>query len=94
VIGLLSTRSLRDSAYLVSAFEDGVYEAGFDASRRVKIESRWANGHYDRLPALAADLVHRHVDILVALGGEPSVLAAKKAGQGMRRGGSPCRSCS
>jgi len=79
VIGLLSTRSLRDSAYLVSAFEDGVYEAGFDASRRVKIESRWANGHYDRLPALAADLVHRHVDILVALGGEPSVLAAKKA---------------
>jgi putative ABC transport system substrate-binding protein len=78
-IGLLSTRSHIDSAYLVSSFENGVYSAGFDQTVRVIIESRWADGRYDRLPALATELVSRHVDVLVAVGGEPSVMAAKKA---------------
>ena len=78
VIGVVSSRSLRDSAYLIAGLEEGVYEAGFDAERRVKIEARWADGRYDRLPELAGDLVRRRVDVLIALGGEPSVLAVKK----------------
>lgn len=87
VIGVVSTRSLRDSAYLIAGLEEGVYEAGFDAQRRIKIESRWADGRYDRLPELASELVRRRVDVLIALGGEPSVLAVKKAAakEGARR---------
>ena len=60
-------------------FERGLYDAGFDATRRVRIEARWAEGHYDRLPKLANELIGRGVDVLAALGGEPSVVAAKEA---------------
>jgi putative ABC transport system substrate-binding protein len=55
--GYLSTRSLNDSAYIVAAFRKGLNETGYSEGRDVMIEWRFAEGHYDRLPALAADLV-------------------------------------
>jgi putative ABC transport system substrate-binding protein len=79
VIGFLSSRSPGDSAYLVVAFRKGLSEVGYDDGQNVAIEFRWAEGRYERLPALAADLVNRQVAVLVAVGGEPSALAAKAA---------------
>ncbi len=79
LIGFLSSRSLGDSTILVAAFRKGLSEAGYVDGRNVAIEYRWADGHYDRLPALAAELVHRAVAVLVTTGGEPSALAAKAA---------------
>jgi len=60
-------------------FAQGLNQAGFVEGRKVVIERRWGEGHYDRLPVLAADLVARKVDVIVALNGTPSALAAKNA---------------
>jgi len=79
VIGFMSGRSPDDSVHLVAAFREGLGEAGFVEGQNVAIEYRWALGHYDRLPALAADLVSRRVAVLAALGGELSALAGKQA---------------
>src|SRR5262245_37737786 len=79
VIGFLSSRSPEDSAHLVVAFRQGLAEGGFVEGQNVAIEFRWAYGQYDRLPAMAADLVNRRVNVLTAAGGEPSALAAKRA---------------
>jgi len=79
VIGYLSSRSLSDSVALVAAFRKGLNEAGFVEGKNLAIEYRWADGQYDRLPAMAAELVRRGAVILVATGGEPSALAAKAA---------------
>ena len=79
VIGFMSGRAPQDSAHLVSAFRQGLAETGFVEGQTVTIEFRWANGDYDRLPALAADLVSRKVAVLVGVGGDVSALAAKKA---------------
>jgi len=79
VIGFMSARSPEDSAHLVAAFRRGLGESGFVEGQNVAIEFRWAHGHYDRLPALAVELVRRQVNVLVAVGGEPSPLAAKRA---------------
>lgn len=79
VIGFMSGRAPQDSAHLVSAFRQGLAETGFFEGQTVTIEFRWANGDYDRLPALAADLVSRKVAVLVGVGGDVSALAAKKA---------------
>jgi putative ABC transport system substrate-binding protein len=79
VIGFMSGRAPEDSVHLVAAFRQGLGEAGFVEGRNVTIEYRWALGHYDRLPALAADLVGRRVAVLAALGGDVSALAAKQA---------------
>jgi putative ABC transport system substrate-binding protein len=79
VIGFLNSRSPDDSIILVTAFRKGLSEAGFHEGQNLAIEFRWANGRWDRLPALAADLVHRAVAVLVTTGGEPSALAAKAA---------------
>ena len=79
VIGYLSSRSLNDSVALVAAFRKGLSETGYDEGKNVAIEFRWAGGQYDRLPAMAADLVQRGAVILVTTGGEPSALAAKAA---------------
>ena len=79
VIGFMSARTPDDSAQALSAFRHGLAEAGFVAGRTLVIEFRWAQGDYDRLPALAADLVSRGVAVLIAVGGDASALAAKKA---------------
>ena len=79
VIGYLSSRSLSDSVALVAAFRKGLNEAGFVEGKNIAIEYRWADGQYDRLPAMAAELVERGAVMLVATGGEPSALAAKAA---------------
>ena len=79
VIGFMSARSPEDSAHLVAAFRRGLGESGFIEGQNVAIEFRWAHGQYDRLPALADELVRRQVNVLVAVGGEPSPLAAKRA---------------
>lgn len=77
VIGYLSARSPADSANIVAAFRQGLSEAGFVDKRNVVIESRFAEGHFDRLPALATDLVRDKVNVLVATGGTVTVVKAK-----------------
>src|SRR5262249_30960328 len=79
VIGFMSGRSPAESAGAVAALRRGVAEGGYVEGRNVAIEYRWANGHYDRLPSLAAELVGRAVAVLAATGGSVSGLAAKAA---------------
>jgi len=79
VIGYLHSGSPAPYAHLVGAFRQSLKEAGYVEGENVAIEYRWAEGHYDRLPALAAELVGRHVALIVAQGGDPPVLAAKSA---------------
>jgi len=64
---------------LTAAFHQGLSETGYVEGQNVAIEYRWAEGHYDRLPALAAELVGRKVDVIVSTVGTPSALAAKNA---------------
>src|SRR5262245_34505140 len=77
VIGFLSSASPGEGS-LIEGFRRGLSETGYDEGRNVRIEYRWAEGQYDRLPALADDLVSHHVAIIFA-GGPPAALAAKKA---------------
>lgn len=77
VVGYLSTRSPGDSAHIVAAFRKGLGEAGYAEGRNVAIAWRFAEGRYDRLAALAADLVRRQVSVFVATGGTSSTVAAK-----------------
>ncbi len=79
VIGFMSSRSPEDSAHLLEAFRRGLKEGGFTDGENVAIEFRWARGDYSRLPTLAADLASRRVNVISALGGVPSALAAKRA---------------
>src|SRR5438045_6435167 len=79
VIGFLSSLSPGPTAPYMAAFRQGLSETGYVEGQNVAIEYRWAEGRYDRLPALAADLVGRKVDLIVASGGPAPALAAKKA---------------
>jgi putative tryptophan/tyrosine transport system substrate-binding protein len=78
VVGFLHTRS-PEATQLVEGFRRGLAETDYIVGQNVAIEYRWALGQYERLPALAAELVHRSVAVLVAGGGDPSALAAKTA---------------
>ena len=79
VIGFLSSASAEAWKPFVSAYRNGLNGAGFVEGRNVAVEFRWAEGRYDRLPTLAAELVRLPVTMIAASGGLPSVLAAKAA---------------
>jgi putative ABC transport system substrate-binding protein len=79
VIGYLSLASPGPFAHLVAAFSDGLKEIGYVGGQNVAIEYRWAEGQYERLPALSADLVRRQVTVIVATGGSVVGLVAKAA---------------
>src|SRR5262249_6821740 len=76
--GILSARSSASLPHLLDAFRQGLKETGYIEGQNLSIESRWAEGRYDRLPALAAELVHRRVAVLAAFGTDAG-LAAKGA---------------
>jgi putative ABC transport system substrate-binding protein len=79
VVGFLTSLTAAASAPMAAAFLQGMNESGFIEGRNVAIEYRYAEGHYDWLPALAADLVARKVDVIFANGGSAPALAAKAA---------------
>ena len=79
VIGFISSRSPDESASAVVAFRQGLAEAGYVDGQNVEIAFRWAEGHYERLPMMAADLARRQVTAILATGGNPPVFAVKAA---------------
>ena len=79
VIGFLGLSAPGPFASVVAAFRQGLRETGFVEGQNVVVEYRWAEDHYERLPALAAALVARQVDVIVTQGGIPPALAAKNA---------------
>jgi putative ABC transport system substrate-binding protein len=79
VIGLLGSESPDLYADRLRTFRQGLREAGFVEGRNVVVEYRWAEGHYDRFPALLADLIARKVAVIAAVAGSPPALAAKAA---------------
>jgi putative ABC transport system substrate-binding protein len=78
VIGYLNCASAAEFPHLLAAFHKGLAEAGFAEGRNLKIEYRYADGHYDR-PALAGALVERKVSVIVATAGTPTIIAVKAA---------------
>jgi putative ABC transport system substrate-binding protein len=79
VIGLLGSTSPEPLALQLAAFRQGLSEAVYIEGKNLANEYRWADGHYDRLPPVAGDLVSRKVDVIVASGSVPLAAAAKNA---------------
>ena len=79
VVGFLSLRSPGESASVEASFRQGLREQGYVEGQNLHIAFRWAEGHYDRLPALAANLAEIRVAVVVTAGGQGSALAAKAA---------------
>lgn len=79
VVGFLSSRSPDESAGVVAAFRQGLRETGFVEGRNLAIAFRWADGRYDSLPALAAELVDLPATLIFAAGGPPTAFAVKGA---------------
>jgi putative ABC transport system substrate-binding protein len=78
-VGYLQSAGPGPSAPYLAALRQGLSEAGYIEGQNLTIEYRWADGDYDRLPALATELVHRKVDVIMTGGGPPAALAAKAA---------------
>ena len=78
-VGFLSTRSPDESAHQLAAFRRGLAENGYVEGQNLTVEYRWAMGQYDQMAPLATDLTNRSVAVLVAVGGDPSAMAAKAA---------------
>jgi putative tryptophan/tyrosine transport system substrate-binding protein len=78
VIGFLGSTSADPVDPLIAAFRQGLSEAGYVEGRNVAVEYRWAEGQYDRLPAMVSELLRRQVAVIAALR-TPSALAAKTA---------------
>jgi putative tryptophan/tyrosine transport system substrate-binding protein len=78
-IGFLSVSSPGPHAPFVTAFNEGLKEVGFIEGQNLAIEYSWAEGNFDRLPALAADLIHNKVDVIAAMSGDVSIRAAIRA---------------
>src|SRR5215211_2830054 len=79
VVGFLDGGSLESRRGIIAAFLQGLSDTGYAEGRNVAIEYRWADGRYERLPALATELAARRVTVIATGGGDPSVLAAKAA---------------
>jgi ABC-type uncharacterized transport system substrate-binding protein len=79
VLGFMHSASAADFPSQLTAFREGLKSGGFVDGQNLAIEYRWADGKFDRLPALAAELVRRKVDVIAAMGGGYSNLAAKNA---------------
>jgi putative ABC transport system substrate-binding protein len=79
VIGFLSGRSANEAANTVIAFQRGLKELGYFEGQNVRVEYRWGEGHYERMPSLVAELVQADVAVIAAVGGGSSPLAAKAA---------------
>jgi len=79
VIGFLSSRTPEDTVHLVAAFRQGLRENGYVEGQTATVLYRWGLGQYDRLPAMATELVRERVTVLVTTGAEPAALAAKAA---------------
>jgi ABC-type uncharacterized transport system substrate-binding protein len=79
VVGWLGSETREAEDFSVVAFREGLKEGGYSEGQNVTIEYRWAEGQYDRLPSLAADLVRRPVAVIVATGGSAAARAAKAA---------------
>ena len=79
VVGVVSGRSSDTDARNVPAFRKGLNETGYVEGQNVTVEYHWLEGHYDRLPALMADLVRRQVAVIATTGSTPAALAAKAA---------------
>ena len=79
VIGFLSARTAASGAFMAAAFRQGLSKSGYVEGQNLRIEYRWAEGHYDRLGELAEELVRRQVVVICALSGTPAALAAKSA---------------
>jgi putative tryptophan/tyrosine transport system substrate-binding protein len=79
VVGFLGAPSAAPYAHYVAAVHQGLKEVGYVEHQNVAMEYRWADSQYDRLPALAADLVSRRVAVIIPIGGAPATVAAKAA---------------
>jgi putative ABC transport system substrate-binding protein len=78
-IGILGIGSAANMVPQITAFRGGLNELGYIEGKNVRFEYRWAEGHNDRLPELATDLVEQHVSLIITVGGTPPALAAKAA---------------
>ena len=79
MVGFLGSGSLQSDAFRLAAVQQGLTESGYVEGRNVAFEYRWAEDHYERLPALAAELVRRGIAVLISIGGNTSAVAAKSS---------------